>query len=136
MTRVILGCLAGVFIALGLVVIFEGLSHLISPMPEGLDLDNREAMAAYVAQVPIAAKFALASGWAIAGFAGSALAAWISKRGWTSWVVGGLMFAGLGSSLIAIPHPIWMIFAAIAGVLFATIIGSKFAEFGADAPDR
>ncbi len=136
MMRVILGCLAGVFVALGLVVIFDGLSNLISPMPEGLDLSNREAMAAYVAQVPIAAKLVMVAGWAIAGLTGSALAAWISKRSWTSWVVGGLMFAGLGSSLIAIPHPIWMIFAAIAGVLFATIIGSKFAEFGASAPDR
>lgn len=131
MLRIILGCIAGVFVAIGLTAILQAVGHMIFPVPEGMNTMNRAEMGEAIAALPITSKVSVIVSYTIAALVGGGLAAWISKRKWAALIIVGFMLAATAVNLIMIPHPLWMIFATIAGLLFAGVFAQKAAEFGA-----
>ena len=114
MLRDILAGVAGVAIAVLIVFLGDELSHMVYPLPEGLDAKDAEALRAYVATLPLGAFVMLMGGWVVASFVGSVVAGRIgTAKAWIyPVVVGGFMLSATVANLIAIPHPHW--FSAVA----------------------
>lgn len=113
MKRVILCVAAGALGVLAggtVVAAIEGVSSLMYPLPEGLDVNDREAMAAHVATLPTAAFLFVLSAWS----AGAWVAAVVSRlvtpeRGMVPAIVAVfLLWLGGLANLLMLPHPIWM----------------------------
>ena len=120
MLRSILSVFAGVVIAGLVVFVAEAVGHMIFPPPEGTDLSAPEALATIMDQIPVGAKIAVLVAWFLGVFAGCFTALKISRGvSWTGLVVAGIMLAMMAMTLIAIPHPVWMIIGAVA----VTVIG-------------
>lgn len=131
MLRIILGTIAGI-VAAGLIVFaLEAIGHLIFPPPPGIDPANPDAMATVIDQLPFGALAAVMIAWMAGAFGGGALAAWIARRPWATWIVGLFMLAGGAWTMAMIPHPLWMKAALLPATLLpAWLAGRLF------APDR
>ena len=119
MLRDILAGIIGVAIAVLIVFLSDMLSHMVYPMPAGLDAQDAEALRPYIASLPMGAFLMLMGGWCIATFVGSIVAGRIGTA--KAWIypaaVGGLMFAATTATLIAIPHPHWFSAISLAAIL-------------------
>lgn len=130
MLRIILGVLAGAVVAVALVAGLESLGHLAFPPPPGLDVSDPAQLAAMMDQVPPAAKIWVVAAWALAAMGGGVVAVLVSRRGWTAWIVAGLIAAAAVATLFMIPHPLWMQVGAVAGPLaggwLATVVAKRW----------
>lgn len=118
MIRSILSVVAGVLVAGLVVFVTEAIGHLVFPPPEGTDLSDPEALAAIMDQIPLGAKIAVLVAWFLGVLAGCFTALKISRGvSWTGLAVAAVMLAMMGMTLIAIPHPVWMIIGAVAVTL-------------------
>lgn len=94
-------------------------------------------MRLYVASHPPGVLAALLVGWAVAAFAGSAIAARFAERGqWPGWVVTGLFFLATTSNFLMVPHPTWMVAAGILMILAAGWLGAMIGAREAVRPVR
>ncbi|MGI9272630.1 MAG: hypothetical protein ACR2QT_12700 [Woeseiaceae bacterium] len=131
MIRDILAGVAGVAIAVLIVFLGEMLSHMVYPMPAGLDPQDAEALRPYIASLPLGAFLMLIGAWVIATFVGSIVASWIgTAKAWIyPAVVGGVMFAATTANLIIIPHPHWFsaisLLAILASAWLAFLVASR-----------
>jgi hypothetical protein len=109
---------AGV-VAAGLVVaVIEGVSHAIYAPAAPQDLSTPEAMAAFVATLPLGAFLFVLAAYVAGTFAGGLVAAAIARRRAMLFagIVGGLILLGAAVNFVLIPHPAWFIAATIVGV--------------------
>lgn len=131
MLRDILAGVIGVAIAVFIVFLADMLSHMVYPMPAGLDPQDAEALRPYIASLPIGAFLMIMGGWVVATFVGSVVAGRIgTAKAWIfPTVVGGVMFAATTATLIAIPHPHWFtaisLIAILASAWLAFIVASR-----------
>ena len=107
--------LAGVVVAVLVVVLVDTLVGSMYPLPEGTDLNDPARMRAAIAAMPASAFVLLLAGWVVAAAAGSYLAARLARR---SPALHGLIVAifvliATVANLAAIPHPMWLWPAAI-----------------------
>jgi hypothetical protein len=66
------------------------------------------------------------AGWAVALFAGSALASRFSARGrWPGWIVTAVFLLATIANFAMVEHPIWMVVAAIVAIAAAGWLGSR-----------
>jgi hypothetical protein len=119
MLRTILGILAGCVLAAVLVGAIETLGHLVYPPPAGIDLTDPAQLAAIMDRIPLAAKVWVVAAWMLGTFIAGLVAAMVSRRNWTPWVIAGLVTVGAVMTVLMIPHPVWMKVAAVAGPLLA-----------------
>jgi len=121
MLRDILAGIAGVVIAVLIVFLADQLSHMIYPLPAGLDPSDTEDLRAYIATLPLAAFLMVMSGWVVATFVGAVVADRIgTAKAWIyPTIVGGFMFAATTADLILIPHPHWFTAVSLAAILFS-----------------
>lgn len=123
---VIVAALAG-FVTLGAITF---LSSLLYPAPEGLDVNDAEAMRAYVESVPMGGKLIVLTAWIagafVAGFTAQKLAP--DGKGMTSAMIAGgvLLLAGIMNAL-TIPHPLWMTILGLLQYIPVARIGAKVA---------
>lgn len=107
----------------------ESISSLIYAPPEGVSLSNREAMAQYVATMPIGGFLLVLLAWLVgngtAGFVARRLAPERSLI--PPLIVCGLLLLGAFMNLYMIPHPVWFWFAGIASSLVGACIGIALA---------
>jgi hypothetical protein len=131
MFRDILAGVTGIAIAVLIVFLSDELSHMLYPMPAGLDPQDSEALRPYIAALPMGAFLMVMGGWVIATFVGSVVAGRIgTAKPWVyPSVVGGVMFAATTATLIAIPHPHWFttisLIAILASAWLAFIVASR-----------
>jgi hypothetical protein len=126
--RIILGIVIGVAVGIGVVMIGDMINHRIWPPPPEVQVTNPEAIAAYMRTAPITSLLALPVTWTIAAFAAAFSGAKIAARVWPGWVAGGVLFAATGLNLVMIPHPPWMLIAAVVLVPLAAFFGAKLAR--------
>jgi len=114
MLRDILAGIAGVAIAVLIVFLGDELSHMVYPLPDGLEPKDAEALRAHIATLPLGAFVMLMGGWVVATFVGAVVAERIgTAKAWIyPVVVGGFMLSATVANLIVIPHPHW--FSAVA----------------------
>lgn len=126
--RKILSILAGLLVAVFCVGILESLGHLVFPPPVGMDVSDPETIKTIMDDIPIGAKLSVLFAWTVGTFAGGAVATYIARAGrWPAWTIAGSMLALVGVNLIWIPHPTWMVIAAILLTIGAGYAASRTA---------
>jgi hypothetical protein len=108
--------LAGVVLAVLVVVLFDTLVGMLYPLPPGTDMNDEESMRKAVAAMPRSAFVVLLIGWIVAAGAGAYLAARLATQNVTEhgMIVAGFVLLATVANLAAIPHPTWLWPAAIA----------------------
>jgi hypothetical protein len=114
MLKGILGVVGGLVASMAVIVIFQKVGQLIYPMPAGLDMQDKEAMGAWIQSLPIGAFLMLLAGYAAGSFAGGAVAVLITGKLRPALVVGGLLTLSGLANLVMIPHPLWVAVASLA----------------------
>jgi len=114
MLRSILAVVAGVLVGAVVIFLTESLGHMIFPPPEGIDLKDPEQLKSIMKDIPLGAKLGVLAAWGAGVFAGGVAALLIARR-WApvAWVVAATLFTLAGVTMMAIPHPWWMIIGAV-----------------------
>lgn len=123
--RIILGVVIGVAVGIGLVMVGDVINQRLWPPPADVQVTNPEAIRAYMQSAPITSLLGLPVTWTVAAFAAAFAGAKIGGKSWAGWIAGGLIFAATGLNLAMIPHPLWMLAAAIVCVPAAAWFGGK-----------
>tara|TARA_R110002096_G_scaffold5508_5_gene25742 strand:- start:12798 stop:13214 length:417 start_codon:yes stop_codon:yes gene_type:complete len=113
--------IAGIAVALVLVMLAEMLGHTVYPPPADLDFDDIDAVRSHIATLPVGAFAFVAGGWFAATLAGILVACRIGtarKRFFASMITG-LMLLATVYNLATIPHPLWFSIVGIAGIFLA-----------------
>ena len=122
----------GIVVTVDLIIAIEALGHAVYPMPDGLDLTDREVLKASVMDAPIAALLLVLGAWLVATLVGGLLACFIAKESPLvySAIIGGLVLMGTVINLSSIPHPLWFsitsVLAIIATIFVTSRLGSSF----------
>jgi hypothetical protein len=114
----------------GLVVqAIEALGNQMYPLPPGTDVDDVASMKQAIASLPATAFLMVLAAWVSGAFVGAFVASQISGRTkrWPGIAVGLLVLAGSISSMLALPHPIWIWALAIVLVPAAGVAASYLA---------
>ena len=112
MVRNILGVLAGVAVAILAVMAGEFVLHVLVPLPMP-DPADAAAMEALMASAPLAAKWGLVVVYFVATALGAFTATRITVRVWSGWVVMAVMMAATVANFVMLPHPAWLMIAAL-----------------------
>lgn len=133
MLRLVLSIVGGVVVAFVIVLLGDMASQSLAALagPAPTDMNDRAAMAAYVAGLPTGVFLVMLATWTIAAFAAAAFAARFARRGaWPGWVAAGLFLCATAANLIMIPHPTWMAVAGVVLVVAAGWFGAKAGSTG------
>ena len=107
MGRTVGGFFAGFLMAMVVVIFCQSLNLVLYPLPEGLDPQDTEALAAHIANSSTGALLGVLASYFFGAFAGGAVAARIGQDSRVGVSIGlALLLAGL-SNLANIPHPLW-----------------------------
>ena len=104
----ILAVVAGIFVAVAIVFVFEAAGHGFWPPPPGVDVSNPEALKTLMPSIPLGAKVAVIVAWVAGAFGGGLVAARIAKNARFAWIVGGVQLAFGIATMLSIPHPLAM----------------------------
>ncbi|HKO56878.1 MAG TPA: hypothetical protein VJ276_13470 [Thermoanaerobaculia bacterium] len=131
MLRVLGGIVAGVLLAVGLIIVVELVGHAVYPPPPGTNIDDPAAVARLAAQRPLGALLFVILGWTLGAFCGSYVAGAIGKRPAPAVTPGVLVCAAAVANMFQIPHPTWFWIVSLLLAAVATISG---AALGARKP--
>lgn len=124
MGRVILGIAAGLVVAFATVFAIDLAGHQIYPLPSDLNMDDPEAVGAYIQARPAGADAFVLIAWFVGATDGGVVAALISRRAWTVWPIAGLVAAAGIVAVLMIPHPVLLQI----GVVVAPLLGGFVAS--------
>lgn len=132
-TRYVLPVVAGVMSGMILQVLGEMFIHMVFPAPVGLDLQNREAIAAYMSQVPTIEFVFILLNYAICSFVAGVVATFVVGRQHRlpAIVVGVLITLGGVMNVLTIPQPVW--FSALSLLSHLPLALLAFKVFGRPA---
>jgi len=127
--RKIIAAVVGIAVAVLTVMLIQWISHTVFPPPAGIDYEDAEQVAAYMAAAPIPALLIVAFGYMMATFDGVFVACLIarSQAHIYALVVGGMMLAATIANLLLIPHPVWFSATSIGGILVFAWLAMKIA---------
>jgi len=129
MLRNVLAFVIGVVTAFVTVWLVNKVGHIFYPPPAGLDFSNPEAIRPYLATLPMGAFLFILASSVVAAFDGTLVACFIGTAQTRLFgaVVGGFVFAASVANFIAIPHPLWLVLATLAGVFLSTLLAMRLA---------
>jgi hypothetical protein len=117
--------IVGMIVAFLLVAGAEGIAHKIYPPPPGTNMQDMAQVKAFVATLPLSVLLIVLTGWLIATFAATWLAARIAGTPIPGYIVGALLLcAGIANAFI-IPQPVWFSVASIVIYVAATWVGAR-----------
>lgn len=121
--------MAGMIVAVTVVSVCDLAAGTLHPVPAGFDLRDVEQMKAHMASAPASAMLVVLLGWILGPFAGGFVASRVAARSRRqyAWVIAGVLLAATISNLLSIPHPAWMVVAALVGVPAAGWFASQLA---------
>lgn len=134
MIRLILGCLAGLAVAVGVVFLGEMIGHSIYPPPPDVDLSNPGALSTLIEKLPLGAIVAVLVAWAAGAFVGGAVAARITGRQSSAWLIGAAMLLAGIATMLAIPHPFWFQMASVPAALVPAWLAGRIFSRAPQAP--
>lgn len=129
LARGIAATVAGVLVAGLTIAGIEWLGHRLYPPPEGLKADDLEALAAYVAALPIGALLFVLLAWLLGVFLGGLVAALLAGRRPRLYagVIAAVILLGAIANFAMVPHPAWFM---VATVLTLPLAGFAAAAIG------
>jgi hypothetical protein len=121
--------IAGMVVAVTVVSIFDRGAGLLHPVPAGFDVTDMAQVNAHASSAPTGALLLVLTGWILGPFAGGLVASRIAihSRRLYAWVILALLLSATIANLIAIPHPAWMVAAALLGVPWAGWMAARLA---------
>ena len=127
MARIIVAIVAGVIVAVVVVFAVESLGHAIFPPPETIDFNDPEQLSGLVASIPIEALLFVPLAWFLGSFSGGVLAVMIAREQalLLASIVAAFILAGAVATLMAIPHPLWLVITGIGSIILSTIVATK-----------
>ena len=129
--RRVLAVLAGVGVGVGIIFAVEAINSWLY-VPPGLDLNDLDAMRAYMRELPAAALLIVLLGWGLGALAGGWVAARVG-RGFAParWV--GIILLGVALfNLLSLPHPLWFWIVGILVFVPAAELGARLAGASPD----
>lgn len=125
LVRSVVSTMAGVVVAVIVVMIVEMTGHAIYPPPEGIDVTDPADQARLMEVIPAGAKVAVVMAWFLGALAGAWVALRMSGNVLTGWLVGILMVAaGLWTTQM-FPHPTWMLVSAVVLPLLGVLVARE-----------
>jgi hypothetical protein len=128
MARLIGGIVAGIVAAFATVWIIDLVGHMLYPLPSDLNMRNFEEIGVYIQSMPTGALAFVLGAWFAGALAGGLVAALISERHWTVWLIAGLVAAAGLLNVLMIPHPVLLQIGAIAAPLLGGLVASQMAR--------
>jgi hypothetical protein len=128
MTSAVLGIVAGIVVALATVFAIDLAGHQIYPLPSDLNMDDYEAVGAYVQARPAGASAFVLAGWFFGAADGGLVAALVSRRAWAVWPVVAAVAATGIVAVLMIPHPALMQIGTVVVPLLGGFAASLFAH--------
>jgi len=117
--------IVGMIVAFLLVAGAEGIAHKIYPPPPGTNMQDMAQVKAFVATLPLSVMLIVLTGWLIATFVATWLAARIAGTPIPGYIVGALLLcAGIANAFI-IPQPVWFSIVSIMIYIGATWVGAR-----------
>ncbi len=101
--------IAGLAVAMALVVAVEVVTTMLHPFPPGMDMTDHEVLKAHVARFPAGVLALAVAGWGLTVFAG----AWVATRLGTNRhaahgiVIGALLFLAAAFNMYMLPYAVW-----------------------------
>jgi hypothetical protein len=107
--RQVFACVAGLALAVGVILLVHALNAQIYPLPIGLDTADEGAMGSYVRTLPLASFLLVLTGYWVGALVGSATAARLTpvRPDRVSSIVGAVLLAFCLMDLSGRPHPGW-----------------------------
>lgn len=130
MIRKILAVIGGLILAVFTFMIIQMIGGMIFGMPGDLDFNDKTAVAAYMAKMPLGAFILLAFGYALGSFLAGITVRFISKSDslLLPLIVGGALTLAWLMNIWTIPHPIWMVVLGFLLYIPFTLIGHRMAK--------
>lgn len=130
MLRNIFAIIAGLLSAFITIFVLEKVSHIIYPLPEGIDLNNPEAVKELMKNAPIGALLIVLGAWILGSFDGAMIAHLIAADSKTrkAVTVGIILTAAGAANMLMIPHPVWFVASGLICFIPVSFIGSKVME--------
>jgi len=107
------GSVAGVALAMLILLAVERLDSALYPLSAGLDARDPGDVAQLIMSMPFVAKLIVVFGWLAGSFAGAWIALRITDWRWSAWVVAAVILTGGIANIVQIPHPLWMQICAV-----------------------
>lgn len=125
--RNILATLAGIVVAMLVVMAVELIGHGVYPPPGDLDINNAEQMRAYVAALPMGAMAFVVLAWWLGALIGGLTAGTLSRgrARLCAGIVGALLMAATIANLMLFSHPLWVMIVGPAGIVVASWLAGK-----------
>ena len=89
------------------VILCQSLNLVLYPLPESLDPQDTEALAAHIANSPTGALLGVLASYFFGAFAGGAVATRLARDPRAGLAIGLALLLGGLSNLARIPHPLW-----------------------------
>lgn len=126
--RNVIAMLAGVIVAMVLIVLLQSVAHSVYPPPPGLDYTNPEVRKTVMMQAPAGALFIVLLSYFVGTFIGSWVAARLSAEAplRQGYLIGLLLLVASVMNLKEVPHPLWFIVGNIVVVLVGALIGARW----------
>jgi hypothetical protein len=128
MGRLILGIMVGVVVAFVTVFAIDLAGHQIYPLPSDLDMDDSEAVGAFIQAKPAGAHAFVLIAWFLGAADGGLVASLTSRRAWTVWPVAGLVAAAAVVTVLMIPHPALLQIGTVAAPMLGGFAASLLAH--------
>jgi hypothetical protein len=124
MARIIGGIVLGILSAIVTIVLIEFVRQAIFPPPAGINMNSQAQMSAYIAALPAGAQAMVALAWFAGAADGGLVAALVSRRHWTIWLVACLVVAVAALNLFTFTHPPLLQLAALVAPLLGGLVAS------------
>lgn len=127
--RSFIAIIAGMVVAVTCVSVFDLIAGTFHPVPAGFDPTDWEQVKAHAANAPTPALLLVLLGWMVGSFAGGVVASRIAerKRKGYAYIISTLILAATISNFFTVPHPMWMMTAAIIGIGVAGLQAARLA---------
>lgn len=129
MLRKILGVIAGIIAAIIAIMVVQQVSHMMYPMPEGLSLEDKAGLQAYVDTLPVTAFLLVIISYVLGSFAGGYVSTLIAKTKFLpALIVGGLLALAAILNGMAMPQPLWVSIVSVLVMLPMAWLGAKMVK--------
>lgn len=127
MGRSLLGVLAGIAVAMVVVMVVELVGMKVYPLPAGVDATDPEALKALMPTLPLGSFLFVLVSWILGTGAGALAAQRVSNATTRApgLAVGAIILAFALYNMWVIPHPTWFMAAAVIGLVAVTLLASK-----------
>ncbi|MDO9472797.1 MAG: hypothetical protein Q7J28_07045 [Caulobacter sp.] len=120
MMRLVPGVVAGVVCGFVVIYAVEQVGQQIWPVATKLDLKDKAAAAAFLANMPLGGLLTVLAAWILGAYTGSVVGLLAADRRRIAGVIpAAVIFAATVLVLFMLPHPLWMAVGGLGGIIAA-----------------